>query len=120
MSCGDIYAGHLPYKDSPYLPAGVIGSDEADDRDIGRQHRFLEAVLLELRNAREKFPGEEDRLGDAEWLTVLVEEVGEVARAMQDETDDALRGELVQVAAMAMRFALSIPHGRRRVPWVTT
>jgi NTP pyrophosphatase (non-canonical NTP hydrolase) len=52
---------------------------------------------------------ERKRFDDAAWLSVLVEEVGEVARALCDfrhqTTDDAtlrehLRDELVQVGAM--------------------
>lgn len=39
-------------------------------------------------------------------LAILTEEVGEVARAMCDGT--ALRGELVQVAAMALSWAQSL------------
>jgi NTP pyrophosphatase (non-canonical NTP hydrolase) len=79
--------------------------------------RFFDAARFELAKARKKFPGEEGTLTDAEWLAVLVEEVGEAARAMQDETDERLREELVQVAAMAARWAGSIPLGRSRPPW---
>lgn len=78
---------------------------------------FFSRATSELRRARLKFPNEEGVLTDAEWLAVLVEEVGECARAMQDETDERLTEELVQVAAMAARWALSIPQGRGRVPW---
>ena len=78
---------------------------------------FVHAMLHELRLAREKHPGEEGALTDAEWLAVLTEEVGETARAIQDEDDAALRRELAQVAAMACRWAVSIPHGRVRPPW---
>lgn len=37
-------------------------------------------------------------------LAVLTEEVGEVAKAMQDETDKELLAELSQVAAVALRW----------------
>jgi NTP pyrophosphatase (non-canonical NTP hydrolase) len=37
-------------------------------------------------------------------LSVLVEEVGEVAKAMQDETDKELLAELSQVAAVLLRW----------------
>lgn len=78
---------------------------------------FVQYVENELLDAREKHPGEEGVLTDAEWLAVLTEEVGECARAIQDEGDDELRRELAQVAAMAARWYLSIPHGRQRPPW---
>lgn len=38
-------------------------------------------------------------------LAILTEEVGEVARAMQDEGDARLLEELVQVGAVALRWA---------------
>ena len=78
---------------------------------------FALSTMRELDRARAKHPGEEGKLTDAEWLAVLTEEVGECARAIQDEGDDALRIELAQVAAVAARWHASIPHGRRRPPW---
>jgi hypothetical protein len=92
----------------------VTRTPEADGRGV---QTFVLAIVRELDRARKKHPDEEGVLTDAEWLAVLTEEVGECARAIQDETDDRLREELVQVAAMAMRWALSIPHGRQRPPW---
>lgn len=78
---------------------------------------FTLATMRELDRARAKHPGEEGVLSDAEWLAVLTEEVGECARAIQDEGDDALRAELAQVAAVAARWFASIPQGRQRPPW---
>jgi NTP pyrophosphatase (non-canonical NTP hydrolase) len=46
-------------------------------------------------------------------MAVLVEEVGEVARALQDQGAAELRTECVQVAAMALRMALE---GAREYP----
>lgn len=91
----------------------IHGDDCQACRDVG----FFRAACRELDRAREKFPDEEGNLTDAEWLAVLVEEVGEAAKAIQDESDDRLVEELEQVAAMAARWALSIPAGRKRVPW---
>ena len=48
---------------------------------------------------------------DPLWLPVLVEEVGEVARALCDrEAAVRVREELVQVAAMALAWADAIEH----------
>lgn len=80
---------------------------------------FALATMRELRKARAKHPNEEGVLTDAEWLAVLTEEVGECARAIQDEDDEALRTELAQVAAMCARWHASIPRGRTRPPWST-
>lgn len=61
---------------------------------------FLAAVADELHRARAKHPG------DNAIMTVLTEEVGEVAEALMDESADRVRQEAVQVAAMAMRLVL--------------
>ncbi len=48
---------------------------------------------------------------DRDWLPVLTEEVGEVARALCDrEPSGRLREELVQVGAMAAAWINSIDH----------
>lgn len=61
---------------------------------------FLSDVYVEVRRAADLFP-KPDGL-----LAALTEEVGEVARAMLDETEQRRYDECVQVAAMAMRLAL--------------
>lgn len=61
---------------------------------------FVSAVVRELRSARERFP-EPDGV-----MTALVEEVGEVARALLDESRACVFAEAVQVAAMACRVAV--------------
>ena len=45
----------------------------------------------------ERFDGRDSR----QWLTILMEEVGEVAEAMLHEDDSRIEQELVQVAAVA-------------------
>jgi len=73
---------------------------------------FLEAVDDEIASARVKFPGQEETLLLEEWLSILVEEVGEVARAINEQLlgnlspadfREQIGKELVQVAAMAGR-----------------
>lgn len=64
------------------------------------EHTFVDDVLGELRRARGKFPSSNAS------MTALVEEVGELARAMLSESPHAIYQEAVQVAAMAMRVAL--------------
>lgn len=52
------------------------------------------------------------------WLTILVEEVGEVAKAMQgddpDRVEDEAEEELVQVAAVAVQIVEKIQEARER------
>ena len=61
---------------------------------------FVELLLDEVAFARGKYPS------NTVLFAALVEEVGEVAKALQDETRDRLVAELVQVAAMALRLAV--------------
>jgi NTP pyrophosphatase (non-canonical NTP hydrolase) len=61
---------------------------------------FVHMVQEEVSRARKKFPT------NKHLVVALVEEVGEVAKALQDETREQLIAELVQVAAMALRLAV--------------
>lgn len=63
--------------------------DEAD---------FLHDVSLELERARAKFPG------DNVTFCALVEEVGELSKALFEEPRENVRKEAIQVAVMAMRI----------------
>lgn len=51
------------------------------------------------------------------WLTILTEEVGEVAKAMQgddpDRVEDEAEEELIQVAAVAVQIIERIQEARR-------
>ncbi len=64
-----------------------------------------EIIKAEVKHGTNNTPRSKE-MTDPERLVVLVEEVGEVARAITyDEGDkDALVGELLQVAAMAMAW----------------
>jgi NTP pyrophosphatase (non-canonical NTP hydrolase) len=72
-----------------------------------------EDVAREVERSVEKFGWQYDRpMGD--WLAILVEEVGEVARAINEANlggvpseNKALEGELIQVAAMAVKMLLA-------------
>lgn len=77
--------------------------------------QFLAEVRAEIARARSLFPGND--------LTAiaLTEEVGELAKALLDESPDRVRREAVQVATMAARIALDgdasvIAYRARRVP----
>lgn len=61
---------------------------------------FLTHVYEEVVRARILFPSPDG------LMTALTEEVGEVAKAMMDESRPRVHTECVQVAAMAMRLAI--------------
>jgi NTP pyrophosphatase (non-canonical NTP hydrolase) len=82
---------------------------------------FLDKVRAEVHRAQRKFPGQEDSVPLAGWLSILTEEVGEVARELnekllvEEEGGEInktlflkrLEEELVQVAAMAERMSFA-------------
>jgi NTP pyrophosphatase (non-canonical NTP hydrolase) len=62
---------------------------------------FLADILIELQQARAKFP-KQSRITTA---LALVEEVGEVAKAiLQDLPEEELYKECIQTAVMALRI----------------
>lgn len=60
---------------------------------------ILKAIVLELKAAREKFPS------SAKSMCALTEEVGELAKALLDESGQRVYEEAIQVAVMAIRVA---------------
>jgi len=61
--------------------------------------QFIKAVLAEAKRARKSFPAPNTT------NAALVEEVGEVSKALMFEPWTSVCGEAVQVAVMAMRLA---------------
>ncbi|KKL59048.1 hypothetical protein LCGC14_2219180, partial [marine sediment metagenome] len=68
---------------------------ERDRRDIWSR------ILLERARQDTKF-GAQHKLSPKDWLTILVEEVGEVAEAILEHDIDNYSVELVQVAAVCV------------------
>lgn len=61
---------------------------------------LLNEIIVELERARTKFPGANAT------FAALVEEVGELGKALMEEPRSAVRKEAVQVAVMAIRVVL--------------
>lgn len=61
---------------------------------------LIDQILAELERARAKFPGANAT------FAALVEEVGELGKALMEEPRANVRNEAVQVAVMAMRVIL--------------
>lgn len=61
--------------------------------------KFLQMIIDEAKRARARFPGPNA------MNAALVEEVGEVSKALMYEPWNAVVAECVQVASMAMRLA---------------
>lgn len=78
----------------------------ASDRLTETEQAALDA---EMSSAFKLF-GAQSKLTGPEWFSVLMEEVGEVARELNEATlrgqpeNELLRAELLQVAAVAMRW----------------
>jgi NTP pyrophosphatase (non-canonical NTP hydrolase) len=94
-----------------------FGQEEIDEHRVKvarnvADFAFFSDAFAELKSARAKFPGEEREYAHESFLRVVVEEVGECARELNEAADHGrpvdvalLRGELVQVSAMAARWA---------------
>lgn len=76
----------------------------------------MDEVMVALVHAKAKHPRFAD--SDHEALTVLVEEVGEVARAIQADDRANMREELAQVAAVCLRW-LEWDKSRQNAPGST-
>ncbi len=64
-------------------------------------NQVIAEVIAERKRQDAKW-GADRMLPDSEWLTILAEEFGEVARAMQESTP--VEEEIVQVAAVAVAW----------------
>ena len=85
---------------APMLEAKLRGVE------LGLVHRVLLEMSISDRRWGPQFH-DDDR-----WLSILTEEVGEVAKALNDKEDAAaIEAELIQVASVALNF---IWHRRRR------
>lgn len=62
------------------------------------KNAFNDLIQME-RNAQDEKWGEQ-RHSDEKWLTILLEEFGEAAKAVLENNDEALLVEVVQVAAV--------------------
>lgn len=71
--------------------------------DVMRQRKILAATLDERENQDAKW-GANRNLPHDTWLRILVEEVGEVANALNEGDEENLRVELIQVMASAMAW----------------
>lgn len=79
--------------------------------DLMRQRRILTNTLDERENQDAKW-GANRNLPHDTWLRILVEEVGEVANALNEGDEENLRVELIQVMASAMAWVEN--YDRRR------
>lgn len=65
---------------------------------------IIEAVVLERYRQDKMHPSNE--LHD--YLPILIEEVGEIGKALQNRDEDNLKEELVQLAALCFRWLEAI------------
>lgn len=63
-------------------------------------------LIQRERNAQDEKWGEQQH-SDEMWLTILLEEIGEAAKAVLEENDEALLVEVVQVAAVLENWVTS-------------
>lgn len=74
------------------------------DLVLKAMNQVLDDVVAE-RWRQVEIHGHQEEKGTDHWLQVLMEEVGEVATALQNGDNENLYEELTQVAATAVKFA---------------
>lgn len=67
--------------------------------------------IVKERNRQDVLWGADRDLSHGQWLVILVEEVGEVAKAMQEGDWKDIRTELIQVAAVCVAWLENIDRG---------
>lgn len=82
------------------IAKGYAQTSPGEQQSHTAQGLFFMDVATELLKARDKFPS------SLACTVALTEEVGELAKAMLDESPERIYHEAVQVAAMAVRCAL--------------
>ena len=79
--------------------------------EVNRTLTVLADVKAERERQHQLFGDQSDKVNGV-WLGILVEEVGEVAKALnEDDPVEHLREELVQVAAVATAWVEKIDRG---------
>lgn len=64
----------------------------------------IEAILKQLKHAREKHPKNFYNFSNAKKICILTEEVGEISKAHNDGDIDGFRFEVAQTAAVCIRM----------------
>jgi hypothetical protein len=75
-----------------------------EDGDSQEERVKIFTLIDFERDHQDKKWGADRNLPDSMWLNILVEELGEVAGAIMDCSQEARRKELVQVAAVAVAW----------------
>lgn len=79
--------------------------------EVLRQRHIMEDCLAERDRQDNKWGASRNLTGEV-WLRILVEEVGEIAHALNEHDDENLREELVQVMATAMAWLENIDRNK--------
>jgi NTP pyrophosphatase (non-canonical NTP hydrolase) len=79
-----------------------------------KQQVIMERIDTE-RKRQERMWGQQDH-SPAVWLSILAEEFGEVAKALNENDPSGYKGELIQVAAVAVAMIESV----QRNGWVNS
>ena len=83
----------------------AILQDITDSRQVGQLRGIVADIEREMQRQEKKF-GVQNH-DDLYWLAILMEEVGEVAKARLEENQDQMRIELIQCAAVIVTWLKS-------------
>lgn len=96
---------HKRNPDRAYMSKRTMIARETDvARSQGQKHKCTNALssVIEEMHRQDLIHGADRHQDPRDWFPIFVEEVGEVATAMQEKSN--LREELVQVAAVALQW----------------
>jgi len=68
---------------------------------------YFDLAISKIKDERDRQDakwGAHRKMNDFSWLTVIIEEIGEVARAILQNRNDDVYMELIQVAAVAVAW----------------
>lgn len=73
------------------------------------QEQLLDAIRYERKRQDEKFGAYRD-LPDGDWMIIIVEELGETAKAMFELDEDGVQREAIEAAASIVNMLESRKH----------
>jgi len=80
----------------------AILQDITDSRQVGQQRAIVADIEREMAEQKSKWGVQKHE--DLKWLAILIEEIGEVGQAINEEDNENVRIELIQCAAVIVSW----------------
>ena len=80
----------------------AILQDITDSRQVGQKRAIVADIEREVAEQKSKWGVQKHE--DLKWLAILIEEIGEVGQAINEEDNENVRIELIQCAAVIVSW----------------